>query len=155
MMWGTRLPELRAESGAVVTETDRGSCWGSSNWVRTCKGGVLWACGRMVRRGGLEISGDSVSVPTTPWGICGKGRIFMDIRGNSIFTDDGSDGSVLSRELLDGYPIANGSDIRRVDEKGSWLLRCIEPEDDDVDEGFGPVCRTDEPREEAVISRKE
>src|SRR6266702_3028357 len=111
----------------------------------------------MVRRGGLVISGNSVSDPTIPWGICGKGRIFMDIRGNSTFADDGSDGSVLSRKPLDGYPIANGSDIRRAAEKGSWLLRRIESEDEDEDEAFGPVCRTDtdDPREEAVMSRKE
>ena len=111
---------------------------------------------RRVALGGLgKSSADTVCGPTIPWGICGRGRIFEAIRGNSIFVaDDVSDGSVSWRKL-EGYPRANGSDIRRVGEKASWFLRCIEPEDEDEDEAFGPVCRTDDPREEPVMSKKE
>ena len=118
MICGT-LPPLKAEvGGAVVTETERGSCWGSSNSVWTYKGGVLWVCGRKARGGGVGSIG-SILGSTADWGIRGRGRMFKENRGKSALTNGRCDGPGLSGRLVSGprwYPIANGSDIRRVAE---------------------------------------
>jgi len=62
---------------------------------------------------------------TADWGICGRGRIFKEIFGNSIPV-----GGVRDTPAgLRGYPIANGSDIRWEGKRGP--PRCIEPEEDE------------------------